>query len=440
MKTRMLLSLGLSALVMGGTMVGCTAQSGGLASAGTREAAVAAKLAARDAARASKALAKDDSVQAVAAAESAVALMPQNANYRALLGQGYLKAGRFASARTAFADTLKLTPDDGRVALNLTLAQIALGDWRAARETLSVHEAIIPAADRGLALALAGDPATGVAMLTQVVRSGAATAKNRQNLALTLALAGQWQMARVVAAADMSPADVDARLEQWAAFAKPASASDQVATLLGVRAAPDPGQPVALALVAPVSFDQAVAQAETPAPTAAPISAPSATPIEVAEAALATLPTPAAAPAAAPADVRLAERAMTSLPVARPAPLIAAQMRAIKVALKRVPVAAPTRGDWFVQIGAFRNVAVSRDGWRHATRRMPALASRIPTNARFASKSGAVYRLAFGGFARSEADQLCRRYRASGGACFVRTGAGDRVAQWANKPVQLASR
>lgn len=434
MKTRMILSLGLSALVMGGTMVGCTANQGGLASAGTREAAVAAKLAARDADRASKALAKGNAAQAVASAENAVALMPQNADYRALLGRGYLRAGRFASARTAYAEALVLTPQDGRVALNLTLAQIALGDWRAARETLAAHEATIPAADRGLAFALAGDPAKGVEMLTQVVRSGDGTPKNRQNLALALALSGQWQMARIVASADMAPAAVDARLEQWAAFAKPATSSDQVAALLGVRATQDPGQPVSLALVAAVATGQAIEQVES---SVAPVALPAhASAMEVAEAALAALPTPQATPE----DIRLATRALAPVPAPKPAPTIRADVRALKIAMKRVAAAAPARGGWFVQIGAFRNAAVSQDGWRHATRRMPALAHRVPTNARFDTKSGSVYRLAFGGFARSEADQICRRYRATGGACFVRVGAGDRVASWAAKPVQFASR
>ncbi|WP_374942772.1 tetratricopeptide repeat protein [Sphingomonas sp.] len=428
MKTRMILSLGLSALVLGGTTVGCTATRGGLASAGTGEAAAAAKLAARNADRATRALAKGNAAQGVTAAESAVALMPNNADYRALLGQGYLKAGRFASARTAFTDALALSPGDGRIALNLTLAQIAVGDWDAARQTLAAHTATISAADRGLALALAGDPAGGVAMLTETVRSGGSTPKARQNLALALALAGQWQGARVVASADMSPADVDARLEQWAAFAKPATASDQVAALLGVHVAQDPGQPVALALVAPVALGQAVVQADAPAAPAEPMA--------VAEAALAALPPMPATPA----DVRLAERAMTPVRVAAPAPLIRAQMRALKVALTRVAPPMAVRGNWYVQVGAFRNVAVARDGWRHATRRMPALAARTPTNARFVAKGGAVYRLAFGGFVRPEADALCRRYRSTGGACFVRAGAGDRVAQWAAKPTQLASR
>jgi hypothetical protein len=71
---------------------------------------------------------------------------------------------------------------------------------------------------------------------------------------------------------------------------------------------------------------------------------------------------------------------------------------------------------------------------------MPALARNVPVTARFASKNGSFYRLAFGGLARNEADSVCRRYRATGGACFVRAAAGDQVASWASKTIQLASR
>lgn len=429
MKMRTLMSLSLSSLVLGGSMVGCTATNhGGLASAGTRDPAAAAKVAARDADRARAALAKGQAGAAVSAAEAAVALMPQNGGYRALLGQGYLKAGRFASARTAFIDALALTPGDGRAALNLVLSQIALGDWQAARGTLDAHAGVIAPADRGLALALSGDPEGGAKLLTEVIRAGQSTPKLRQNLALALALAGQWQGARVVAAADMSPAEVDRRLEQWAAFARPKTSSEQVAALLGVMTAEDPGQPVTLALTAPVPVGGAVAdvQAVAPAPVAA-VAAPVApvTPAPV---------TPA--PALEPVAVAVASEAGP----AEPAPLLRAEPRAVKVAVVARPMAPLARGDWFVQVGAFRNASVAREGWRHATRRMPALARHTPTEARFAGKGGAFYRLAFGGFSRGDAAAVCRRYRASGGACFVRASAGDQIASWVAKPVRVAAR
>ena len=193
MKTRVFLSMGLSALVLGGTMVGCSASDGGtgIASASSRDDAFAAKAGMANARRAQAALAKRDGDGAVRYAEAAVGIMPQSADYRLLLAQGYLEAGRFTSARQGFADALALAPENGKAALNLALMQTAGGDWQAARLTLAQNAAIIPASDRGLALALAGDAQGAITLLTDVARSSGSNAKVRQNLALSLALAGQ---------------------------------------------------------------------------------------------------------------------------------------------------------------------------------------------------------------------------------------------------------
>lgn len=435
MKTRMFLVGGLSALVMGGSMVGCTAGGGNaLASASSRSASADARAAADNATRATRALARHDGAAAVTPAEGAVALAPRNAAYRLLLGQSYLQAGRFVSARTALADALSLDPANGRTALNLALAQIATGDWAAARLTLAANQAIIPASDRGLALALAGDPVSGAAVLTEVVRSPDSSAKARQNLALTLALAGQWPMARVVASADMSPAEVDQRMEQWAVFAKPEGASDQVASLLGVHPVSDAGQPVALALNASVAPGIAVASDSAP-------SAP-----------MASAPVAVADVATARADgmtaVTFAPRREVVQPL--PARLIRPEAGPVRLALSGAgagtqpavkPASAPASGEWMVQIGAFGSANVARDAWVRATRRLPALGRHGPSGMTVRANGDQLYRLSVGGFARADADALCRRYRANGGACFVRSNAGDRVAQWARAlNAQLASR
>ncbi|HET8611830.1 MAG TPA: tetratricopeptide repeat protein, partial [Sphingomonas sp.] len=153
MNRRLAMSFTLSALLLGGTMVGCT-HDARVASASARDAEKAESQAADLAAKAGKALASKKGDKAVEYAEAAVALQPRDASYRVLLGQSYLQAGRFASAHQAFADTLALDPDNARAALNLALAETAEGDWAGARRTLADHAAIIPASDRGLALAL----------------------------------------------------------------------------------------------------------------------------------------------------------------------------------------------------------------------------------------------------------------------------------------------
>lgn len=435
MKTRALLLGGMSALLLGGTMVGCAANGGAVASASDRSGALAAKNAAADAGRAQTALARRDGTAAIGYAEGAVALMPQSAEYRLLLGQSYLQGGRFTSATRAFADTLQLSPNNGKAALNLALSQVATGDWQAARQTLMVNAASIPAADRGLAMSLAGDTAGGITLLTEVARSPESSAKVRQNLALSFALAGQWQAARVVAAADMAPADVDARLEQWAAFAQPAHASDQVAGLLGVRAAADAGQPVALALntavpVVPGAPEQALAAADPVVVEA---------PVEVAS-------TPVAGPTAGFSKVSFGPRqeVVQSLPtmMLRPAggPIKVASTR-VASATAAYEVKAPAAGNWYVQLGAFESAGVAKDAWGRASRRFAVLAGYTPNGMSFKAKGEDYYRLSVGGFSRAAADSMCRQYRAKGGACFVRMGAGDAMAQWLRKSgMQMASR
>ncbi|HEU4960374.1 MAG TPA: SPOR domain-containing protein [Sphingomonas sp.] len=433
MNRRIAVSFTLSALLLGGTMVGCT-HDARVASASDRDADKAEAQAADLAGKAEKALAKKDGEKAVSYAEAAVALQPRDAGYRALLGQSYLQAGRFASADQAFADALTLDPSNARAALQLALAQTAEGDWAAARKTLNDHAGSIPASDRGLALALAGDPKGAVAVLMPAARTPGADAKTRQNLALALALAGDWRDARVIVAMDMSPAEVDQRLGQWAQFAQPHRASDQVAALLGVKAAADPGQPVALALNAPAA-PVALAAADP-----APVPQPS--------------PSPEAAPAAAPTPAPVAARPQQVVSVvfgprhevvqplpAAPAPVrVAAAKPVVKPAAAKPTPRPLASGDYYVQLGAFENAAVARDGWARATRRFPAFADRTPQGMVFSQDGASYYRLSVGGFAKADARRLCNAYKARGGTCFIRTDAGDQVAQWVNKGTELASR
>ena len=63
--------------------------------------------------------------KAVALAEQAVAADGRNPAYRLLLGNAYLRAGRFDSARAAYDDAMELGEDGGKAALSLALAQVA---------------------------------------------------------------------------------------------------------------------------------------------------------------------------------------------------------------------------------------------------------------------------------------------------------------------------
>ncbi|MFD1789025.1 tetratricopeptide repeat protein [Sphingomonas floccifaciens] len=398
---------------------------------------------------AQKALDKRKVAKAVAGAEAAVALDPRNAGYRTLLGKAYLAAGRFPSAVSALSDALSLDPANGTAALHLALAQIGIGQWDVARTTLTAHENEIGAADRGLAYALAGDPVTAIAVLTQAARGPQSDAKTRQNLALSLALAGRWNEAKAVASFDMSPADVDARMEQWAAFARPTGAADQVAALLGVVPVEDGGQPQRLALNATAPSYAAAAQA-IPAAEGLPQSSS----VAIAAAALVSEPSPlktTSAPVAGAAPVTGAGRAAATISFAprreivQPIPTgvlmklpTTPRLRAVKfgsmppVPAKPATMTAwtPNKGDFYVQLGAYENAGVAKAAWARLTHRIPALGGHAPSGAQIANGGKQYYRLAVGGFARADANALCRKVRTGGAGCFVRIGAGDATAAW----------
>lgn len=429
MKTHLLVSIGLATAMLGGSLA---LVAGGTVAVASSENGVARKFADK----AAKALSKRNPAQAVTFAEQAVALSPRDATYRALLGRMYLAAGRFGSATQAFSDVLALDPTDAKAALNLALAQTATGEWVAARETLVAHSARISPADRGLALALAGDPAGGIALLSEAARDPAATATVRQNLALALALDGRWVDARTVASVDMAPAQVDQRLMEWAAFARPEHAAQQVAALLGVTPSADRGQPVQLALATPavpVALAQAAPVAEVPAAVVA-VEPVTDTPIVPA------VPAPVQLAAAVRPAITFAPQReiVQALPdsYARQAPV---RMASIVRPVASPATRAPASGTYYVQLGAFDNAAVARNAWRRMSRNVPRLATLTPQGMQASVRGASFYRLSVGGLARTEAATLCGSVRAKGDRCFVRTHAGEQLASWA-RPERLAAR
>ncbi|MEM7665820.1 MAG: tetratricopeptide repeat protein [Pseudomonadota bacterium] len=186
--------------------------------------------------------------KAVRHAEDAVQAEPRNSSYRALLGAAYLEDGRFEAAATSFDDAIQLGDTDPRSVLSYALAKTALGNTGAALKSLDQWQNDIDPADLGLAYALAGKPERGVHILANALRSGHNSAKVRQNLAYTYALAGNWRGARVMAAEDVPADQLDQRLGQWAATAKPEDVQVRVANLLGVSPSNGAGLPQHLSL------------------------------------------------------------------------------------------------------------------------------------------------------------------------------------------------
>jgi len=409
--------------------------------------------------------------QAIDFAERAVEKTPNDAGFRALLGNAYFAAGRFASAEAAYKDSLSLYSNQPQVILKLALAETALGKKDQAVAFLQAGQSVLDPSNYGLALALAGDTADAVQVLDAAARKPGADATIRQNLALAHALAGDWAEARTIAAQDVPAAKVDERVHQWMQLASPKSPADQVAALVGVTpAVADHGQPVRLALR---RTDTMMAQA-APAPVAAPARVAAAAPVQL-KAAPAPAPAPVmqvaeAVPPPLPAPVEVAaEPASVAQPVAvvaavapqakalvaeassvataTTAMLTEAAHRAEAVVASFMPHKAPAakpkprklavahRGDSGVvmQIGSYRSPAQVSAGWAHLTQRYPALRAYLPMRARFDSANGTYWRLSIQGFdSQREAIARCNLLKNRGGNCFVRGAAGDR-------PVEIAS-
>jgi len=271
-------------------------------------------------ARAHRAAAENKLAEAVHLLEQAVSASPQDAETRLLLADAYMKSGRFRAAQTTYADVLEIDPSKTRAGLGLALMQVANGLQQQAMSQLERLEGNAAPADLGLAYAIAGAPKRAIELLEPAARSMGATPRVRQKLALAYAFGGDWERARIIAAQDVSPAELAERMGQWAALTSRSGPPQQVAAMLGVQPAADRGQPVQLAL-----RGQAPAVIETPQP----IEYAAAEPVVPAEnPVVPTAPEPVeAAPMVgpAPAPVRVAFAAAEAAPAVRPqaAPTVA---------------------------------------------------------------------------------------------------------------------
>lgn len=465
MKRKALFNIASSSLIIAGSMVGCSGAA--FHERAGASAGKLSKMALSQSRDAENALAKHDAGKAIQIAEAAVAAEGHNADYRTLLGRAYLMAGRFDSAKTAFQDALTLGARDPRTIVNLSLILIAQGDRAAAQSMLTDHLSDLPAADYGLAMAMAGRPDEAVRVLSRAIHAPGATAKERQNLAYSYALSGHWVEARQMASFDLPPLEAAKRVASWAQMAQPGAESQRVIAMMGVAPrADDAGLPVRLALASPASPPAQMAEAKGSA-AATSLDEGSDVPPVIAYSQyassdqptgrVATAPLLAAAPAsvsvAAPAQalnavpVRFAQadavRAPEFVPVPREEPVRAGADRtplspilspapshylkaeasvAQQAALWR-PVN-PTNGSrWVVQLGAFSTRKLAQAGWAHYVRNNEKLGLFPLVNSEIMLDGRQLHRVAIAGFGdRTGAVTLCTSIRARGGDCFVREG------------------
>lgn len=424
----------------------------------------------RTAAQAQDALAKGKVDKAIELTEDLVAAAPRETAYRTLLGNSYLRAGRFESAIQAFGDAMKLGDNSARTALSLALAQIGAGRDQEAVATLEDWRDALPAADFGLALALAGQTGRGVAILTDTLRSGENTPKVRQNLAYAFALDGRWREARLMASQDLPANLVDQRLGEWASHARPEDGRVRVAAMLQVPVRSDAGQPAALALVDGPATPQLAAETATtnaPAAAAAPATADGELPPQGAAPAHPTVDLaqyqPALPAAAAPAPVAAPVRTtFVSQPVIQAIPASARSASARPAVMRtRVAVAAPASrakavrpqiqrivaptpgasGTHLVQLGSFLSEQGARRAWGVYVAKNPELKKSRMTITQANVRGKTYWRVAAAGFDARSANGMCSAVKARGGMCFayaavpaVRGAAGPVMAE-ARRPV-----
>ena len=397
--------------------------------------------------RAQAALASNDLATALSLGEAAVEYRPNDASFRSLLGNIYLASGRYASAERSYQDALTLAAPDPQVVLKFALVQIAQGKTDAAVAMLGQAQSLLDPADLGLALALAGRTDDAVAVLEPASRQRGADARTRQNLALAYALSGDWSQARTVAAQDLAANQVEGRMAEWLAMARPGQASAQVASFIGVQpVANDPGQPVRLALAkVPSTTRQAAVDVPLPAPVAA--AAPVEPAPQVAEVAAPIIEAPVfeapvevadvVAPPAPRAEAPRAEPRKVAARAPRPALTPAAVRLTQTVHELRRNASLRTgasRSRAVVQLGAFNKREFIAGAWNRVAARHAALRQYTPVTARYDGAKGTFYRLSVKGFASDrQAIDLCNSLKRAGANCFVRAAYND-------APVQFASR
>ena len=302
------------------------------------------------------------------------------------------------------------------------------------------------------------------------IRGGDNTAKMRQNLAYSYALAGRWREARLMAAQDVPADQLDDRIEQWAQMASPDAWQHRVAALLGV-----PGGRAATPASRSSSRSPTIrASSSSPRPKPPPPSrlptagraraarrrrgagTPSCPPLAAAEPVASRRPLraerlPAAFTAPRPPAPlrrrwrRTRPRSSSSAPVVQPA----LRARAGRVgASRRVRAAQPSAdGTHLVQLGSFSSEAGARRAWSIYTRNYPELAGHEMVISEAVVRGKRYWRVSAAGFGRSTASSMCGRVRAEGEGCFAyaegrplpaliaRAGAALALLGYASKPL-----
>jgi Flp pilus assembly protein TadD len=295
---------------------------------------------------------------------------------------------------------------------------------RSYREALAIEPGNWTAtANLGMSLLLSRQPAAAIEALAAAERDASAPPRARHNLAIALAMAGQEaRMLRVLRAEPgRTPQQADALAGEVREFARWLATREPAAAVAAEQAAPP---------AAPSPAPPAVAETAPPAPAAAPAArapAPPASPQAAGPARAEPPPPTADAPPPGPVvrmdpvvNPRDPQPAAAALPAAEPARAAAAANPAAAAVLPSAAALPAAGGEVLVQLGALESEASAQRRWAALSARVEGLGARTPSIERFETGGRTVWRLRVRGLASlAEANELCGRVRAVGGACFA---------------------
>src|SRR5580658_6766506 len=367
------------------------------------------------------------------------------------LGRVFLAQHKPAEANLEFDGALKHSPGDTRALNGAAVALDNLGQHEKAQIFYRRGLAIAPE-DRilrnnyGLSLALSGNYAQAVGVLRPLVDAPGATARNRQNLALALALGGERAEAQKLDQVDLDTASVDNNLRFYDALrAAPAGAG---ATLPASAALPAstpipadaPARPAAPAPLAPAVVASAAVPVPSPAQTA-PLPAPVPLAPPGLESSAATPPAPAPAealpapvPQAPPVAVEVA--ALPSAPAPPPetdAPRAAAVPAPAAAALPAAPsrsaaggprpVESKRGGQFALQLAVYQKISGIAVGWQKYKSGFSDIVGALEPRVAMVDLGdgrGPLYRLKAGPFgSASAAEAACQKLKSAGSDCRV---------------------
>lgn len=382
-----------TALALVLALAACTTPEPGLSSLETKQDSLVADKSVGAFVRVGDAmLAAGDFSSAVTAYRHAAQLDPRDPVPLARLGTALASAHAYTEAADAYRQALALAPKDpgihrglGSVLLAVGKPAVALTHLEAARakgEEPSLLNAIGVADDLlgrheeaqksyraglrlspghvgirnnlGLSQALAGDYKAAIATLSELVKSPAATPRQRQNLALAYGLAGDSDHAAAIARLDLGEAEVKNNLAYYELLRGLDDKARAAAILAAQHNRPagviEPTAKLAAATAPEASKPELVAKVERSAPVVAtPVSPPAA----AKAAPVALVPNPHPAKADAP-EVSEREPASADPAPVKPEPVVSAADETPPPSPKRPAHHVPSGPPYAVQAGAFR--------------------------------------------------------------------------------------